>query len=154
MTQETAGVNASVTPRLIGECAGAFRLPCGGHVETEHLSQQIGMRRGTGPFLVTANHVYQGFLDAKNERPDAVCIVSDVRFDLAARHIASDPAYDIATFRVAHDEISKLANIANGKIILTGSQASWPPPPPAIDRGVANREASAVMFAFEIIAGR
>lgn len=91
---------------------------------------------GAGPFLVTANHVYQGFLDAKNERPDAACIVGDIRFDLAARHIASDPVYDVATFRVTPDEIGKLANYANGKIILTGSQASCPPPPPAIDRGV------------------
>ncbi|EFI52994.1 hypothetical protein AfiDRAFT_0981 [Afipia sp. 1NLS2] len=91
---------------------------------------------GAGPFLVTANHVYQGFLAAKNEHPDAVCMVGDVRFDLADRHIASDSAYDVATFRVAHDEIGKLANYANGKIILMGSQASWPPAPPAIDHGV------------------
>lgn len=91
---------------------------------------------GAGPFLVTANHVYQGFLAAKNEHPDAVCMVGDARFDLASRHIASDSVYDVATFRVAHDESGKLANHANGKIILTGSQATWPPAPPAIDHGV------------------
>lgn len=91
---------------------------------------------GTGPFLVTANHVYRGFLEAKVEHPDTVCIVGDVRFDLAARHIASDPVYDVATFRVDQDEIDKLAHYASGKLVLTGSQTSWPPPPPAIDRGV------------------
>jgi hypothetical protein len=91
---------------------------------------------GAGPFLVTANHVYQGFRAAKDEHPDAICIVGDIRFDLSARIIASDPAYDVATFHVTRDEIDKLAKYANGKIVLTGSQASWPPAPPAIDRGV------------------
>jgi hypothetical protein len=91
---------------------------------------------GAGPFLVTASHVYQGFRTAKDKYPDAVCMVGDIRFDLTGRHIASDPVYDVATFRVTHDEIDKLINCANGKIILTGSQASWPPAPPTIDCGV------------------
>jgi len=91
---------------------------------------------GDGPFLVTANHVYEGFVAAKHQHPDAVCMVGDVRFDYAGRRIACDTAYDVATFRVAHDEIDQLANYANGKIILTGSQKSWPPTPPAVDRGV------------------
>lgn len=89
-----------------------------------------------GPFLVTANHVYEGFRAARNHYPDAVCILGDLRFDLADRCIASDPIYDVATFRVAEDEIGKLANYANGKAILTGSQKSWPPGPPQVDRGV------------------
>jgi hypothetical protein len=55
---------------------------------------------------------------------------------LTDRVIASDPVYDVATFRVSQDEIGQFANYANGKIILTGSQTSWPPAPPAIDRGV------------------
>src|SRR5258708_10679969 len=91
---------------------------------------------GAGPFLVTANHVYQGFRAAKEECPDAVCIVGDLRFDLTGRLIASDPAYDVSTFRVTQNETNKLASYANGKIILTGSQTSWPPAPPAVDRGV------------------
>jgi hypothetical protein len=82
---------------------------------------------GTGPFLVTANHVYQGFLVARQSYPDAVCILGELRFDLAGRCIASDSAYDVATFRIEADEIGKLANYANGKAILTGSQKSWPP---------------------------
>jgi hypothetical protein len=101
------------------DSGSAFLLDCGG-----------------GPFVVTANHVYRGFCAAKEEYSDAVCILGDVRFDLVARHIASDPVYDVATFRIAADEVDKLANYANGKIILTGSQRSWPPSPPQVDRGV------------------
>lgn len=39
---------------------------------------------GTGPFLITANHVYQGFRGAKTKHPDVVCIVGELRFDLMA----------------------------------------------------------------------
>ena len=53
---------------------------------------------GAAPFLVTANHVYQDFLTAKEEHPDAVCIVGDLGFDLRDRLIAFDLAYDVATF--------------------------------------------------------
>jgi hypothetical protein len=73
---------------------------------------------------------------AKEEYPDAVCILNNIRFDLAGHLIASDSAYDVATFRVAADDVGKLANSANGKAILTGSQISWPPDPPQVDRGV------------------
>ena len=104
---------------LILDNGSAFLLDCGGR-----------------PFLVTANHVYQGFRTAKEEHPDAVCIVGDLRFDLRDRLTASDPAYDVATFRIGQDEIGQLANYANGKIVLTGSQTSWPPAPPTIERGV------------------
>jgi len=55
---------------------------------------------GEGPFLVTARHVRQGFLADRQKRPDAVCLVGGTRFDLAGRLIDSDPAYDVATFRV------------------------------------------------------
>lgn len=91
---------------------------------------------GAGPFLVTANHVYQGFRAAKTKHSDAVCIVGELLFDLIGRVIASDPAYDVATFRVTQDEIKQLSSYANGKLVLTGSQRSWPPSPPQIDRGV------------------
>lgn len=91
---------------------------------------------GTGPFMITANHVYQGFCAAKAKYPNTVCILGDIRFDPTVRCIASDPAYDVATFRVTPDERGKLAKYANGKLVLTGNQASWPPQPPQLDRGV------------------
>lgn len=91
---------------------------------------------GEGPFLVTANHVYEGFLAALEQHSDTVCMVGDMRFDPVSRIIARDPAYDVATFSVHRTEIEKLATYANGKLVLTGSQASWPPSPPQVGRGV------------------
>ncbi len=91
---------------------------------------------GSRPFLVTANHVHKGFLDANQESPDAFCVVGDVRFDLAERMIASDRPYDVATFRVMPDEIERIKKYASGKQVLTGSQAKWPPEPPQRERGV------------------
>ena len=90
---------------------------------------------GTGPFLVTANHVYLGFLDAKQEHTDAVSVVGDVRLYLAERMIAADRPYDVATFRVMPDEVERLKKYANGKQVLIGSEATWPPGPPQRERG-------------------
>ena len=91
---------------------------------------------GTAPFLVTANHVYLGFLDAKQEHADAVSVVGDVQFDLAERMIAADRPYDVATFRVMADEVERLKKYANGKQVLIGNQVTWPPDPPQLERGV------------------
>ena len=92
---------------------------------------------GEGPFLVTANHVFRGFLAAKEAHPDAVCMLGDLRFDPASRLIGSDLAYDVATFRVTQDEVSHLRAYTGGKLVLQGSQATWPPePPPQVERGV------------------
>jgi hypothetical protein len=78
----------------------------------------------------------KAFLVARQSYPDAVCILGELRFDLAGRCIASDSAYDVATFRIEGDEIGKLAKYANGKAILTGSQKSWPSGPPQVGRGI------------------
>lgn len=91
---------------------------------------------GEGPFLVTAHHVYEGFRAARRSYPDAVCMLGDLRFDPEHRYIASDAAYDVATFRIEAQEIRQLKNYTNGKVVLTGSQQSWPPAPPQLDRGV------------------
>jgi hypothetical protein len=90
---------------------------------------------GQGPFLVTARHVLQGFRDALKQHKDAVCVVCEIpRFDLLERVIAEDPAYDVATFRVTPEDLHQLK--ASGKIPLTGSQRSWPPSPPQVERGM------------------
>jgi len=91
---------------------------------------------GAGPFLVTNEHVRQGYLKALEASPDAVCFLGNLRFDLRDRYIASDPAWDVATFRITAEEIEQLKTYASGKMVLTGSQKSWPPEPPQIDRGV------------------
>lgn len=104
---------------LIVDSGSAFLLDC-----------------GQGPFLVTADHVYRGFRAARARHADAVCILGEIRFDLEGRRIASDSAYDVATFRVTAEEVCALASYANGKMVLTDSQSNWPPAPPQIERSV------------------
>jgi len=90
---------------------------------------------GEGVFAVTAGHVYQGYLEAKDKYPQTFCQLWNMRFDPVARLIAcqSDPIAepDIATFRVTPEEVSRL-----GKMPITGSQRTWPPAPPEEGKGV------------------
>src|SRR5262249_10188981 len=61
------------------------------------------------PFLVTAHHVYAEFCSARGARTDTVCLLGDlIRFPLQERLIASDPVYDVATFKVTPQEIEYL----------------------------------------------
>jgi hypothetical protein len=90
---------------------------------------------GSGPFLVTAQHVYSEYCTARAARADTVCMLGDlVRFPLERRLIASDPVYDVATFEVTPEEVESFRR--DGKFVLTGSQQSWPPNPPETERGV------------------
>lgn len=89
---------------------------------------------GAGPFLVTAAHVLDGCQADRARRQDTVCMLGTTRFPLGDRMISSDVAYDVATFRVTAGEVADLAT--QGKCVLTGSQASWPPTPPQPDHGV------------------
>jgi hypothetical protein len=89
---------------------------------------------GQGPFLTTARHVYRGFLAAKAEHSDTVCVVGQTRIALQERLRAQDRAHDVATFDVTAEEVADLKRYR--KIPLTGSQQTWPPPPPLVDHGV------------------
>ncbi len=89
---------------------------------------------GDGPFVVTARHVYQGYLKDRQAHPDAVCLLGETRFDPAIALIAQDKAYDVATFQISPSQVAELKRY--GKVPLTGSQTSWPPAPPQLGRGV------------------
>jgi hypothetical protein len=89
---------------------------------------------GAGTFLVTARHVLEGYRRSKATQPDAICLVGELRFDLITRTIAEDQAHDVATFRVTDADVAALRKY--GKVPLTGSQKSWPPEPPQVERGV------------------
>ncbi len=90
---------------------------------------------GGGPFLVTAHHVYAEFCAARAARTDTVCIIEELtKFPLDQRLIASDPIYDVATFKITAGEIALLKR--SEKFVLTGSQETWPPNPPELERGV------------------
>lgn len=89
---------------------------------------------GAGSFLVTAGHVFQGYVAARAKYPDCVCFLSNMRFDLGSRLIGYDPAYDVATLHLTPEELQSLVGF--GKYALTGSQPRWPPKPPTVERGV------------------
>jgi hypothetical protein len=57
-----------------------------------------------------------------------------IRYPLEQRLIASDPIYDVATFKVLPSEVENFRR--GGKFVLTGSQRTWPPKPPELERGV------------------
>lgn len=91
---------------------------------------------GAGPFVVTANHVYQGYLRDREIYNDAVCLLGEIKINLEERFISSDAAYDVATFHILDSEILALKKGENSKIVLTGSQKAWPPKPPEVGKGV------------------
>jgi hypothetical protein len=62
---------------------------------------------GSGPFSVSAGHVFAGFQQYKSERPDTICLVGEQRFPLAERLIAIDPVRDVATFRLTTENVAE-----------------------------------------------
>ncbi len=90
---------------------------------------------GTGPFGVTANHVIEGWRQDRTEGKvvTPLQLGHDLVLDLDGKNavIAADVDVDIATFRITAPEIASI-----NKKCLTGHQKTWPPSPPARDRGV------------------
>ncbi|MCZ6847943.1 MAG: hypothetical protein O7F75_03745 [Alphaproteobacteria bacterium] len=81
---------------------------------------------GMGPFAVTANHVYEGYVEAKAKHPGTRCRVlpkpdgrrrAPLAFDPEARLIDRIHDPDIATFRITIREVSRL-----GLTVVT----NWP----------------------------
>jgi hypothetical protein len=89
---------------------------------------------GEGAFGVSAYHVYEEYCAALAERADTVCLLHEMKFPLHERIRSHDPLYDVATFNISSAEIEFLRR--HGKVVLTGSQTSWPPAPPQLGRGV------------------
>ena len=93
---------------------------------------------GRGPFALTANHVYEGYLAARAEHPRVDSFVlpmscdgvrhTRLPFDLESRLIARLYDPDIATFRVTPEEAERLR---------IGVVTRWPPLVPAAGQAVA-----------------
>lgn len=83
------------------------------------------LNAGAGPFLVTAGHVYEGYVAAHNEAEKIVCQVGNAAFPIMDRLIENghERGVDIATFRITAAEIAQV-----GKNILIGNNDAWPPP--------------------------
>jgi hypothetical protein len=82
---------------------------------------------GQGAFAVTADHVYEGYLEDRAARRVRSCQIGNVAFDdpedrLIAR--GKHLGIDIATFCVTPEEID-----GAGKLILKGTVGAWPAPP-------------------------
>ena len=92
---------------------------------------------GMGPFAVSANHVYEGYVAAKAKHPGTRCRVlpkpdgrrrAPLAFDPEARLIARLHDPDIATFRITDREVARL-----GLTTVT----NWPPRVPRKGETVA-----------------
>ena len=73
---------------------------------------------GTGPFVVTAAHVYESYLLAKSGNLNLRCVLGSLEIDLEARcigHLGSGKL-DIATFRIEPNELAE-----TGKHICYGA---------------------------------
>ena len=81
---------------------------------------------GRGPFAVTADHVFEQFLEDRAERRVRSRQIGNIGFNPEERLIARGKhlGLDIATFRVTAEEIA-----ATGKRIVQGTDGVWPPPP-------------------------
>ena len=92
---------------------------------------------GEGCFAVTANHVYEGYLNDKAEFPNTTCWIAPeafeaggkdaIPFDLEERLIDRLEDPDIATFKVTESEAEE---IGTSKVSL------WPPIPPKTGQAV------------------
>jgi hypothetical protein len=81
---------------------------------------------GRGPFAVTADHVFDQFLEDRRVRRVRSCQIGNVGFNPEDRLIArgKDVGLDIATFRVTPEEIA-----ATSKKVVQGVDGAWPAPP-------------------------
>ena len=80
---------------------------------------------GCQTFVVTAAHVYEGFLYAKAKTKNFKCVLGDVEVDLEERLICSlgSKVLDIATFKITDSELKKLSSL--NKYPTYGAK-SWP----------------------------
>ena len=79
--------------------------------------------------MVTADHVYAAYLDARNKFGDfARCQIGNLRFVPEGRLIARNEALDIATFAITSEEIKKTYD---GKFAM-----SFDPMNPQVGKGV------------------
>ncbi len=86
---------------------------------------------GQGTFAVTADHVYQAYLNRKGNDPGLLCGIGDVPFAPEERLIDRDPERDIVTFRIEKEEVARA-----GKVVHRPSPERWPPQPPHPGQGV------------------
>jgi hypothetical protein len=89
---------------------------------------------GEGQFAVTAAHVVTECFEDTKSAMFIQCMIGcnggiSMPVFLGDRIIDAHKGIDIATFRVTHDEVTRI-----GRTALTGFQKTWPPPLPQVER--------------------
>lgn len=79
---------------------------------------------------VTAEHVYQGYLDAVNKNSTVRCRLHSLEFDFYSRLRDRSKELDLATFNIIEEDLSKLNQVAH-----TPPQ-NWPPSPIQEGKGI------------------
>ncbi|MCW9012291.1 MAG: hypothetical protein OQL06_00795 [Gammaproteobacteria bacterium] len=109
--------------------AGSYSAPIFWADSNNVLSNGTAFVLNTGEhtFVVTAAHVYESYIEAKEEGKATNCQLSNIDFYLEERRISdkTSESMDIATFSITEEEIKSL-NIC----VLHGSQETWPPTRP------------------------
>lgn len=83
-------------------------------------------------FGVTANHVYEAYIQAKEEHPELVLLIHNTIIqDFETRIIDRDQAADILTFSISSDELKQIDTRPYSCPINR-----WPPKPAVIGNGV------------------
>jgi len=107
-----------------------FWISAASNVETSNGSIFF-INCGNGPFAVTADHVYEGYIKNKNIDPFLRCQIGNVPFVPENRLIDRDKELDIATFAIDAKEIK-----ADGKVVHAVNPNNWPPKPPDVGKGI------------------
>ena len=90
-----------------------------------HNGSMFFLDTGKRLLAVTARHVYHGYVEAALKAP-VHCYIDDLRFDLIQRLVSEGNKTDIATFRIARDELAAI-----GKMTIP-----WPPVEPQVGKSV------------------
>ena len=81
--------------------------------------------------LVTAAHVYHGYVAARRKARRILCHIGNAEFDPERRLVGFGQAVDIATFDFTYDEL----RIVGKQALVVADPASWPPPHPIPNQG-------------------
>ena len=79
---------------------------------------------------ITAEHVYQSYIDAVNKNATIRCRLHSLEFDFCSRLLDRSKELDLATFNIIEEDLSKLNQVAH-----TPPQ-DWPPSPIQKGKGV------------------
>jgi hypothetical protein len=79
---------------------------------------------------VTADHVYQGYLDAINKNAAIRCRLQSLEFDFCIRLCDRSKELDLATFNIIEEDLSKLNQSAHTP------PRHWPPSPIQEGKGI------------------